>query len=255
MLKIYQLKERINNSTEFNFYYLLGAMKKMKNFHTKGEACPGKFELPELLPDDIERILLFDAGDVLIFRDLTELYNYDMKDYWVIGPPEPWYIEKYSKIYNFKKYINIGSILINVKKLKQNNFWENYTKNRYLKLRGPADQTLFNIVVPDEKKGYFPFRFGGYTILCNDIDSDNLKFHDYGLKNWLKSKLSNSMPEKPENLFKLISQLYNSYFIHQFCYKWYKGNGLSIYRNLVKYYIKLAGIWKELCNKNRGYCI
>ena len=46
MLKIYELKRRINNLTEFNFYYLKGAIKKMKNFHIKGVACPGKFELP-----------------------------------------------------------------------------------------------------------------------------------------------------------------------------------------------------------------
>ena len=255
MLKIYQLKERINNLTEFNFYYLKGAMKKMKNFHPKGEACPGKFELPELLPDDVERILLFDAGDVLVLRDLSELYNYNMKNYWVLGPPEPWCIESFVKIYNITKYINIGSILINVKKLKENNFWKTYTKKRYLKLGGAVDQTLFNIVVPDNKKGYFPFRLGGYSIFCNDKNSDNLKFHYFGLEKWLKSKLSSSMPEKPETLIKLISQLYNSLFIHQFCCKWYNGSGLSIYRNLVKYYIKLAGIWKELCKKRRGYCI
>ena len=254
MLKIYKLKEKINNLTEFNFYYLEGAMKKMKNFHPKGEACPGKFELPELLPHDVERILLFDAGDVLVFRDLTELYNYDMKDYWVLGPPEPWCIKSFVQIYNIKKYINIGSILINVKKLKQNNFWKNYIKKRYLKLGGALDQTLFNIVVPDDKKGYLPFRFGGFTILCSDKESDILKFHDHGLKEWLKSNLSNSMPEKPETLFQLISQLYNSCFIHQFCFKWYAGNGLSIYRNLLKFFIKLAGIWEELCYKKKGYC-
>ena len=65
MLKIYSLKNKINNLTEFNFYYLKEAMKKMKNFHAKGEACPGKFELPQLLPDDVDKILLFDAGDVI----------------------------------------------------------------------------------------------------------------------------------------------------------------------------------------------
>ena len=48
ILILYSLKNRINNYTEFNFYNLKGAMKKMKNFHHKGEACPGKFELPEL---------------------------------------------------------------------------------------------------------------------------------------------------------------------------------------------------------------
>ena len=74
MLKLYGLRSRLNNLTEFNFYYLKEAMEKMRNFHPKGEACPGKFELPQLLPDDVKRLLIFDAGDVLILRDLSELY-------------------------------------------------------------------------------------------------------------------------------------------------------------------------------------
>ena len=73
MIKLYDLKKRINNLTEFNFYYLKEAMEKMNNFHPSGEACPGKFELPQLLPNNVQKLLLFDAGDILIFRDLSEL--------------------------------------------------------------------------------------------------------------------------------------------------------------------------------------
>ena len=86
-------------------------MEKMKNFHIKGEACPGKFELPELLPDNIDKLLIFDAGEVLVLRDLTELYNYKQDEYWVLGPPEPQGISLNSN-YNIKKYLNIGSILL-----------------------------------------------------------------------------------------------------------------------------------------------
>ena len=154
MLKIYELRKKINNLTEFNFYYLKGAMKKMKNFHIKGEACPGKFELPELLPDNIDKLLIFDAGDVLVLRDLTELYNYNMGEYWALGPPEPQGIALNSN-YNISKYINIGSILLNVKELKNHHFWDYYTSNRYLKLEGAKDQALFNILVPDKKKIIF----------------------------------------------------------------------------------------------------
>ena len=68
-----------------------------------------------------------------------------MEDYWVIGTPEPTIINSFMKIrYNMTKYLNIGSILLNVKALKQNNFWMNYTNNRYLQLFGQPDQTLFN---------------------------------------------------------------------------------------------------------------
>lgn len=254
MIKMYQLKRRINNLTEFNFYYLKDSIKKMKNFHKKGEACPGKFELPELLPDNVERLLLFDAGDVLVFRDLTELYNYNMKDYWVLGTPEPFGIYLNYKIYNLTKYLNIGSILLNVKKLKENNFWNVYTKNRYLKMKGKPDQTLFNIVVPDNKKDYFPLRFGGLTPFINDRDSDKLKFYDNSFEKWLNSPLSKSFPENPNNLIKFTAQLYNPTFIHQWNGKWASGRGLSIYRHLAKYFIKLAGIWDDICKIKPGYC-
>ena len=146
MIKLYDLRRKINNLTEFNFYYLKDVIKKMKKFHRKGEACPGKFELPIYLPNDIERLLIFDAGDLLVLRDLTELYNYDMGNYWVLGTLEPTIIYSFMKVYyNITKYVNIGSILLNIKKLKQNNFWNLYTNNRYLRISGAPDQTLFNI--------------------------------------------------------------------------------------------------------------
>lgn len=254
MMKMYELKHRINNLTEFNFYYLKEAMEKMQDFHPKGAACPGKFELPQLISDDIERILLFDAGDVLVLRDLTEFYNYDMGDKWVLGPPEPRGIE-FIEQYNRKGYINIGSILLNIKELKKNDFWKNYYLNRNLTCLGAPDQTLFNIMVPDDKKGYFPFRFGSFTNLKDDINSDKLLFENIGYESWLNSNLSKDFPENPKNNTMILAQLYNSVFIHQFTGKWEQGDGLSIYRHLAKYFIILAGIWDELCYKKPGYCV
>ena len=226
----------------------------MQNFHKKGVACPGKFELPELLSDNIERLIIFDAGDLLVLRDLTELYNYNMKNYLVLGVPEPYGIYLCRKLYKIKKYINIGSILLNIKKLKKMKFWNIYTKNRYLKLKGKPDQTLFNILVPDNKKGYFPFRFGGISPFRNDEDSDKFYYINYWLKKWFKSPLSKSIPENPKNFERMVVQIYNSAFIHQFEGKWFMGDGLSIYRHLAKYFIRLANIWNEICSTKPGYC-
>ena len=252
MLKIYELKNKLNNLTEFNFYYLKGAIEKMKGFHHKGEACPGKFELPELLPDNIERLLIFDAGDVLILRDLTELYNYDMKGFWVLGAPEPDGIIN-NIHYNITKYLNIGSLLLNVKKLKKYKFWNQYTKNRYLKLNGAKDQALFNILIPDKYKDYIPYRFGGLSPFNSDQNSDKLNYADYGLKKLLK--INFALPFPNSTLLRITAQLYNPVFIHQWNGKWFRGRGLSIFRNLAKYFIKKAGIWNELCIINPGYCI
>ena len=256
MLEMYSLKEKLNNSTEFNFYYLKDSIKKMKNFHKKGEACPGKFELPSLLPNEVKRLIIFDAGDVLVLRDLTDLYNYDMGEYWVLGNPEPLIIDSFMKVkYNISKYVNIGAILLNVKKLKEINFWDIYSSNRYLKLKGAPDQTLFNILIPDNKKNYLPFRFGSFSIIRNDHNFDKMKFVEFKFKNWFKSNLSLSLPENPKTEEGILINLYNPRFIHQFSGKWENGDGLSIDRLLAKYFIKISGIQERICIKKPGYCI
>ena len=217
MLKIYELRKRINNSTEFNFYYLKESIVKMKYFHRNGVACPGKFELPELLPESVNRLIIFDAGDVLILRDLSNFFNYNMNNYWVLGAPEPAGLYAIRK-YNSTKYLNIGSLLIDVKEFKKNKIWNTYTKNRYLIKNNNTmpDQTLFNIIIPDNRKNYFPFKFGGLVPFKNDINSENLQFYPYGYNEWFNSSLSNSLPENPRNLIKYAAQIYNPAFIHQF---------------------------------------
>ena len=255
MIKIYNLRNRINNLSEFNFYYLKDSVEKMKNFHPKGEACPGKFELPNLLSNDIERLIIFDAGDLLVLRDLTEMYNYNMENYWVLGTPEPRIIKSYMKErYNLTKYINIGAILLDIKKFKKNNFWIKYTNNRNLELRGQPDQTLFNILIPDEKKNYLPFKLGGFSLFSSDKNYESSTFEDFGFEDWLKSNYSKTLPEKPDSEKGIILQLYNPIFIHQFSGKWEKGDGITIYRLLSKYFIYLAGISDEICEKKPGYC-
>ena len=254
MIQIYKLRNKINNLTEFNFYYLKDSVIKMKNFHPKGEACPGKFELPMLLPDDVERLIIFDAGDLLVLRDLTELYNYNMSNYWVLGTPEPSIIKFMITKYNKTKYVNIGSILLDVKKFKENNIWINFVNHRNLTIEGQPDQTLFNIIIPDDKKNYLPFKFGGFSLFFNDKKYESFIFYDFGLKAWLNSNLSNYLPQKPLSIIEIILNLYNPVYIHQFFGKWENGEGLSIYRLLAKYFIDLAGINEDICKKKPGYC-
>ena len=90
--------------------------------------------------------------------------------------PEPIGIGLIKK-YNSTKYINIGALIINVTEFKMNKIWDKYTKNRNLQVKGAPDQTLFNIIIPDDKKDYFPFRLGVYSIFEDD-NSFNKKIYD-----------------------------------------------------------------------------
>ncbi len=44
--------------------------------------------LPHLLPEDIDRLIIFDTGDLLVLRDLKELYNWKIDNYLYLGAPD-----------------------------------------------------------------------------------------------------------------------------------------------------------------------
>ena len=175
-----------------------------------------------------------------------------MRNNWVLGLPEPGGI-KHIKKYNSKKYLNIGALIINVNEFKINKVWDKYTRNRNLHIRGKPDQTLLNIIIPDDKKDYIPFRLGVFSIFREDNSFEKGDYNDWGLKRWLASKL-NTLSDNPKTISEYFYLYNNSTFIHQFIGKWFRGQGLSKCRKAAKYYMKLSGIQKALCLKKPGYC-
>ena len=87
--------------------------------------------LPQLLDDDIERIIIINNGDILVLRDLTEMYNYNMDNKIYLGVVDQM-IGAYGLISkkNLNVYINTGSYLIDVKKVKKENMYEKYLIHR-----------------------------------------------------------------------------------------------------------------------------
>ena len=123
MLKIYLLRERIREDVEFNFYNAKKVETELKGVHPKGNAVCARLLLPELLPDDVERLIMFDTGDVLILRDLSEMYNIEFKEnMYFCGLPD--YKDHLNELHQFglssDKYINCGILLINLKAMREN---------------------------------------------------------------------------------------------------------------------------------------
>ena len=125
MLKIYILREKIREDVEFNFYNAKRVEIDLKNINSKGPGAFAKLLLPQLLPNDIEKLIVFDTGDLLVLRDLKEMYNWNMKKYLYLGVPGLC-VGKYAKITKkkFDVYINTGSFLINVKMIKYYNIYK-----------------------------------------------------------------------------------------------------------------------------------
>jgi lipopolysaccharide biosynthesis glycosyltransferase len=172
MLKIYSLRGRIRDDIEFNFYNAKKSEIELRNLNPKDPGAVAKLLLPNLLPKDVERLIVFDTGDLLVLRDLTIMYNWKMDNYICLGIPGG-KIRKYAMISKkkYKRYINTGSILINVKKYKYENIYEKCVKNKDIYHNEIADQDLLNDILFG-KIGYLPFKFGMRSPYGKDVDSD-----------------------------------------------------------------------------------
>jgi lipopolysaccharide biosynthesis glycosyltransferase len=254
MIKIYTLRDRIRDDVEFNFYNAKKVEIDLNNTNTKGSSVNAKLIIPELLLDDVERVIILDLGDTLILRDLSEMYNWNMEDKIYYGVLD----EGVMKYGRFSKkaldiYINTGCYLVDIKKAKSEKIYEKIVKNKSLYKPSPLiDQDLLNDVAYG-KIGYLPIRFGLKAPFTDDKISDSPPYRtDYN--NILEKAKYKEKYNLPKNRFEMNSQAINPVVIHQWNGKWICGRGLSIYRRIVQNYIRIAGIWDEICPVFPGVC-
>ncbi len=216
--------------------------------------APSNSVLPELLPNDVERLIIFDTGDALILRDLSEMYNWNMKNKIYLGVLDPFY-NKYGNISKKKMdiYINVGNYLIDVRKVKKKKMYNKFFKNKNeYRASIVADQDLLNDVA-NGKIGYMPMKYGMIGPFTNDKESDNPPYKTY--YTFLgKTQYFKKYPFLPKDRNEMNLQAYNPFVIHQWNGKWAIGSGLTIYRRIAQYYIKYAGVWDEMCQKLPGFC-
>ena len=149
--------------------------------------------LADLLPD-INRIIYLD-GDTLIYTDLSEMYNLDMENNIILGFVDNSY--KKAEEFGIKtyKYIVAGVLLINLKKIRKENFtskfFEFMDKNQDKLTQ--EDQTVINIVLHG-RIGFLPPKFGIWNFVNkeavlrhNNYGNDNLGIKAYDEKEILKA--------------------------------------------------------------------
>ena len=191
--------------------------------------------------------------DTLVLRDLSEMYNWNMEDKTFCGTTDMG-IDRYAKISKkpFEIYINTGHYLVDVRKAKVNNIYNKIVENKNVyPSSNYIDQELLNDIA-DGQIGYLPLKFGINAPYENDKMSDGPPFktaYDY-IANVKQKEKYNFLPKNQDEM---NAQAFNPIIIHQWNGKWKNGEGLTIYRRIAQYYIKLAGIWDEMNNLYPGY--
>lgn len=171
-----------------NISYLI-LKDEFKEFSVKGKiqrttAIFYRLLLQNLLPEE-KKILYFDC-DTIIYKDLNEIYNYNITDKYYVGQYEGKPIKKYGK--NLKDFINSGVILLNLVLLRKDNIFSKIYE--FLKQNNGSllflDQDAINVIC-NKKNGFFPsYYFGEYYCELTKISIINKFKH---IKNQTLQKL------------------------------------------------------------------
>ena len=117
--------------------------KDIKQLAHISTACLLKFDICELIPQ-YEKLLYLD-GDIIVRKDLTELYETELYDNYAAAVKEVVYLRKDNNC------INAGIMLFNAKKMRNDRMRDTLVKKRRsLGDRGSMDQQTFNLVLKGE---------------------------------------------------------------------------------------------------------
>ena len=110
-----------------------------------------KLLLPQLVSDDVKRLITIDSGDVLVLKDLSKMYSWNMKNNIYMGSPDPG-AGMFGKISNktMDVYINAGMYLIDIEKVKKKNMYNLFLKYKNVYNPTFAEQIMINDIANGE---------------------------------------------------------------------------------------------------------
>lgn len=138
-----------------------------KNIHVSYTAM-FKFNLPKILEDE-DKVIYID-GDTLIQKSLLALYNIPMEGYYIAAVDDI-----LQKTYNFSpvnvesSYFNSGVMLLNLKRMREDNITEKLLDYRVRGTNFFMDQDAFNVVL-GAKKISLPYIYNFMITLIDTFD-------------------------------------------------------------------------------------
>ena len=174
------IQERYPNHCKISFIDMNEMFIEQKNLPL---AKYYRLALHDKLPN-IDKIIYLD-GDTIIFEDLSELFNLDMKGFFILGFLDNffWALE----IYGIKNAIvlNSGVLLMDLKSLRVFNATDKFKKfmAKYNNSVVQEDQTIINVVLQNHistlppKYGIWGFENKRLAFEHNKVQRPQLKYH------------------------------------------------------------------------------
>ena len=107
--------------------------KAFKNINKSEKALSSYYLLlvGDLLSKELNKCIFLDV-DICVCKDLSELFNIDIKDNYIAEVSEPdYYLSeeqncKRLNISSMKQYVNLGMLIMNLKQMRRNNMTQKF---------------------------------------------------------------------------------------------------------------------------------
>ena len=255
MKKLNSLKYKLNNNSDFIFYQgnrtQIDFGEHIKN-EKYGDGDYAKTLGAVLLDENIDKVLALDSGDILIEKDLFELYNTPLDNYLVMGVPDP-YALCYARGYSFllkEDYINGGVVLYNLKKWRELNTYQDIINfYKYFNYKGKLQtphQDLINCFIPSSLIGLLPLKYNHIEYIYLDKDDNEQREG----KNIYQRQCSYYYGKK--NL--VFEAERNVVIRHSVHHKIQYGSWNAILTKEWQDYGKMTGFYEEICREYPRGC-
>ena len=251
MNKIIQLK-RINKNIEFVFYnakqieYDFGERAK-SDFRGIGNYA--RLLAPKIV-NNTNRILIIDSGDVIVQKDISEIYFYDIGDNYfafILENVAGNYKLKSNKFFNNNFYPNGGIVLVNVRLFRKDDLYKRafFIPLLYNKLICPVQDILLSI-------SKYKFKFMPLIFNSNIFFFKNETMNTNVINSAIIQKTINLQKYTPYKytIEDILEAAFDPLINHFYNYKIYDGsmdcNNITI--QWIKY-AKLTGFYEEIKQK------
>ena len=224
------------NYTEHCKIYIINMGDKYQGKDTNDKipiATYYRLDLQNILPD-VDRIIYMD-GDTAVFKDLSELIFYNMKDNYILGflDNRPKSLKKYN--INNAVVLCAGVLLMDLNAMRRDKISEKFNEflNDNLGKLDQHDQTTINVVCQG-KISTLPPKYG----LWNFETFQNFKNHINAHYSWIKynKKECQLAYENPAIIHYVMEKPFKKCIIKYYYYEWWEyANKTGYYDEIYKY--------------------
>ena len=236
--------KKINNNVEFILYngkqaeYDFG---KRANGEWRGVGEYTRILVPEIV-NNTNRIIVLDSGDILVNKDLAELYFFDMGDNYFVFSLDEYAGTSITNIpfaHNYF-YPNTGVCLINVRKFREDNLYKPcfFASMSYDSLPCPC-QDIF-IMVSNYKFKFWGLNYNSPQFFRNENEMN--QSYVRMINSWINNQKSPYSYSKEE----LREAALNPVITHLYHTKPYKNEANKMNQEKWRKYANMTGLYEQI---------